>query len=136
MYEDDSSAAHLKEARCLIVYSIGLLLVARSELEIVSQSAKRPRTSSSSYSNSLSQLIPPLLTAIEHEDPLTEDAFQAQVCLGWVHWVLGEPGLALSRIPNNLGRIFSLLSKDGGEPSGWTQVCAVKGAYIRGWCSG
>lgn len=107
-------------------------MVAQAELEIVSYSSRRPLTSSSTAPHSLSQLIPLLLTAIEHESTLSEDAFQAQVCLGWVHWALGEPALAISRLPKDHGRILLAFAEDGKEPSGWTRVCAVKGAFIRG----
>jgi hypothetical protein len=47
---------------------------------------------------------------------------------------LGEPGLAMSRLPKGFEEAIKGLSEGGYEISEWTHVCAVKGAYIRGTC--
>ena len=110
----------------------GLALTARSERQIASISHKPSTTSSTAAASaSLSHLIPALLSAIKHEKS-SEDAFQAKVCLAWLHWAIGEPGLALSRIPTGLASINERLAEDGTVLSGWTHVCIVKGAYIQG----
>lgn len=111
---------------------LGLTTTAHSEYQIATQSNNRPSTSTFTASSGLSQLIPPLLTAIENENTFPEDAFQAQVCLGWLHWVLAEPGLAISRLPANFGLSIEGLSGQATTLAGWTQVCLVKGAYVRG----
>ena len=95
------------------------------------QSSKRP-TTASSLSTGLPQLIPPLLNAIETEKDFPEDVFQAQICLGWIHWTIKEPSLALSRLPANVAESFEKLRHSIGTLAGWTYICLVKGAYIRG----
>ena len=111
----------------------GLALTARSEYQIASESLKRPNTSSSLHTvPNLSDRIPQLLSAAENENIFPEDAFNAQTCLGWLHWSIGEPKLALSRIPSDLANVRARLGKEDRVLSGWTYVSIVKGAYIRG----
>jgi hypothetical protein len=61
-----------------------------------------------------------------------QDAFQATVCLGWLHYVLEEPGLAIARLPKDFAAVASKLSNQGSSPSGWTRVCIIKGAFLKG----
>ena len=105
----------------------GLALTARTEYKITSTSSK----SSANTTSDLSSQISPLITAVENETSFPEDALEGQVCLGWLHWTIGEPGLALSRIPD-VDRVTERLTTAGRTLSGWTHVCIVKGAYIRG----
>lgn len=58
--------------------------------------------------------------------------FQAQICLGWVHWALNEPALAAARLPRDFGETLNTLTSSGEELSSWTKVCLVKGCYIKG----
>jgi hypothetical protein len=58
--------------------------------------------------------------------------FQAQVCLGWVHYTLNEPGLAAARLPKDFGDELNTLVSAGEELTSWTKVCLVKGCYIKG----
>ena len=111
---------------------IGLHLTAQSECRIASQSSSRPTTSSSLSTTGLPQLIPPLLTAADTEKSFQEDAFQARICLGWLHWTINEPSLAITRLPTAFAQVFDRLTRDGSTLTGWTHVCIVKGAYIRG----
>lgn len=110
----------------------GLTLTARSEAQVAAYSTQRPPTAASTASNSLSQGIPSLLTAIEQEGSQGQDAFQATVCLGWLHYVLEEPGLAVARLPKDFGAIATQLSSDTKTLAGWTRVCLVKGTYLKG----
>ncbi|KAI8941063.1 hypothetical protein NX059_002303 [Plenodomus lindquistii] len=109
-----------------------LTLTARSEAQIAAYSAQRPSTASSTASTGLSQVVPTLLTAIEETDSHAQDAFQATVCLGWLHYVLDEPGLAVARLPKDFGAVASQLSAEAATLSGWSRVCLVKGAFLRG----
>ncbi|KAL6704636.1 hypothetical protein ACN47E_008033 [Coniothyrium glycines] len=111
-----------------------LTLTARSEAQIAAYSTQRPSTTASiaAASNSLSPVIPSLLTAIEHEAGQTQDAFQATVCLGWLHYVLDEPGLAVARLPKDFGAIATQLSSETTTLTAWTRVCLVKGTYLKG----
>jgi cargo-transport protein YPP1 len=61
-----------------------------------------------------------------------EDSFQAQVCLGWVHWHLGEPALAVGRLPKNVEEEFAQLDGTNKELAEWTKVCALKASYVKG----
>jgi hypothetical protein len=110
----------------------GLHLTAQSECRIASQSSRRPTTSSSLSTTGLPQLIPSLLTAADNEKAFHEDAFQARVCLGWLHWTINEPSLAVSRLPAAFAQVFDRLTREGATLTRWTHVCIVKGAYIRG----
>jgi hypothetical protein len=73
-----------------------------------------------------------LLTAIEEERDHVQDAFQATVCLGWLHYVLEEPGLAVARLPKDFPSVVSDLTSQGEPLSGWSRVCVVKGAFLKG----
>lgn len=83
-------------------------------------------------STDLAKHIPPLLTAIEQETAYPEDAFEASVCLAWVHYTLGEPALALSRLPKDIQGTFETILESTRLSRKWIQVCAVKGGYIKG----
>lgn len=112
-----------------------LTLTARSEASVAAYSTQRPSTAASTSTSGLSQLIPPLLTAIEEEvnnSNRTQDAFQAAVCLGWLHYVLEEPGLAVARLPKDFGADVAMFANSEGSFSGWSRVCAVKGSYLKG----
>ncbi|KAE8842105.1 hypothetical protein HRS9139_01402 [Pyrenophora teres f. teres] len=118
---------HAPHRRCLT-------LTARSEAQVAAYSAQRPSTASSAKSTGgLSQIIPPLLTAMDSGDTPAQDGFQANVCLGWVHYVCEEPGLAAARLPRDFGAVATqLLAEAGGALSGWSRVCLVKGTYLKG----
>jgi hypothetical protein len=61
-----------------------------------------------------------------------QDAFQATVCLGWLHYVLEEPGLAVARLPKDFSAVASKMASQGSSLSGWSRVCVVKGAFLKG----
>lgn len=75
-------------------------------------------------------VVPKLLAAIEDETTNKEDAYQAQTCAGWLHWVVAEYSLAVSRLPKGLG---DLGSSEG--VSEWTSVSILKAAYLRANCA-
>ncbi|KAL4788060.1 hypothetical protein BJX76DRAFT_353614 [Aspergillus varians] len=107
--------------------------VARAELQIITHShitssAARPSSSSSN----LPELIPSLLSTIDKADGSKHEIFQAQVCLGWVHHTLNEPGLAAARLPKDFKDELDSLTAGGEELSPWTRVCFAKGCYIKG----
>lgn len=72
------------------------------------------------------------MESIEKEQTYKEDRYQAQVCLGWIHWELAELALATSRLPKGIEDEFSQLDGTDHETADWTKVCAVKASYIRG----
>ncbi|KAH4055194.1 hypothetical protein HBI49_204750 [Parastagonospora nodorum] len=115
---------HAPHRKCLTTTS-------RSEAQIAAYSAQRPSTAASTASHNLSQIIPTLLTTIETENETSQDAFQAHVCLGWLHYVLDEPGLAVAHLPKDFRAATASMS-EGGTLTGWSRVCVVKGTYLRG----
>ncbi|KAK1249827.1 hypothetical protein MKX08_009830 [Trichoderma sp. CBMAI-0020] len=77
--------------------------------------------------------LPKLMAVIEAETHSTEERFQAQVGVGWMHWVVGEYALALERLPKSLNEQYPDI--DPANPaSEWTSVCALKAAYLRANC--
>ena len=92
----------------------------------------RPSTATSVQASPIAKYIPKLLDAIEQERKYVEDEFQGQVCLGWIHWQLGEPALAAGRLPKSIEQEFSQLDGTGKESGEWTKVCALKASYIKG----
>jgi hypothetical protein len=111
----------------------GLTLTARSEAQVVAHNTQRPSTAASTASTAtsgLATIIPSLLTAVEDEGDHVQDAFQATICLGWLHYVLDEPGLAIARLPKDFAAVATKL--EGQSMTGWTQVCVVKGAFLKG----
>lgn len=91
----------------------------------------RPTTANSTDASPLVRYIPKLLEAIEQERTYVEDDFQARVCLGWIHWHIGEPGLAVSRLPKSIEQEFAQLDATNKDSAGWTKVCALKASYIK-----
>ncbi|RAL10027.1 putative filamentation protein (Rhf1) [Aspergillus homomorphus CBS 101889] len=109
-----------------------LLEVASAEYQIASHIHKEASTPrSTSASSSLHELVPPLLSTVNRAEGPKQEVFQAQVCLGWVHWTLNEPTLATSRFPANFGETIHDLESAGEELSPWTQACLVKACYLK-----
>lgn len=75
--------------------------------------------------------VPKLLALVKEEHTYAEDRFQAQVCVGWLHWAAGEYNLALDRLPEGFGE-NQVESLD--NLSEWTKVCMLKSAYLRANC--
>lgn len=92
----------------------------------------RPATAASIHTSPVAKYIPRLLDAIENERTYMEDEFQAQVCLGWVHWYLDEPALAAGRLPKSVEQEFAQLDGTNKDSVGWTKICALKASYIKG----
>ncbi|CAG7915479.1 unnamed protein product [Penicillium olsonii] len=109
---------------------LGLIQTATAESRVIAH-LQQQATGDSSLSPTLVELIPALLMTIEKSDGSPQELFQAQVCLGWIHWVLNEPGLAAARLPRDFAVTVESLASGGEEPSTWTEVCLVKGCYIK-----
>ncbi|KAI1134170.1 TPR-like protein [Hypoxylon sp. FL0543] len=96
------------------------------------QSESRPSTAVDSKDLDTAQLVPRLLGAIDAETTYLEDKYQAQVCLGWMHWTVGDYSQAATRLPqsleNELGQV------ELGSISEWTRVCSLKAAYLKANC--
>ncbi|KAJ5287185.1 hypothetical protein N7478_002871 [Penicillium angulare] len=108
-----------------------VIQTATAESRVVAYLQQKTTTESASTPN-LPELIPALLTTIENNDGTPQEIVQARVCLGWIHWTLNEPGLAASRLPKDFTGTIDALLNEGHDLSMWTEVCLVKGCYIKG----
>lgn len=87
----------------------------------------RPSTAVSHKDLEITNLLPKLLEVIDNEHTFHEDKYQAQVCVGWLHWAVGEYSIAVVRLP-------SVLEQDPEQVSEWTRVCTLKAAYLKANC--
>ncbi|KAI1777905.1 hypothetical protein F4818DRAFT_329206 [Hypoxylon cercidicola] len=115
-----------------------LTTTAEIEFAIIQASQKqkpgsRPPTAISPNDLNVAQLAPRLLSAIDAENTYPEDKYQAQVCLGWLHWIAGEYDFASARLPRNLESELPQLDQPNGI-SEWTRVCSLKAAYLKANC--
>ncbi|KAJ4302902.1 hypothetical protein N0V90_001793 [Kalmusia sp. IMI 367209] len=124
------SAPHRGQSHMIADSAIGLTKTARSEAQIARYSTQRPSTASSAAPSDLAAIIPSLLTVIDEEGDHVQDAFQATVCLAWLHYVLEEPGLAIAGLPKDIAAVATKMQE--AAPTGWTRVCIVKGAFLKG----
>lgn len=108
-----------------------MIQTATAESRVIAH-LRQVSTGDASLTPSLVELIPALLMTIENSDGSPQELLQAQVCLGWIHWVLNEPGLAAARLPRDFAATVDSLAGGGEEPTPWTEVCLVKGCYIKG----
>ncbi|KAK7532685.1 filamentation protein-like protein [Phyllosticta citricarpa] len=114
-----------------------LYTTARAEAHVAAhyrvQSAPPPSpTAATPPPPDLRTLIDPLAAALAAEATHKQDAFVAAVCLAWIHSVLDEPDLTLSRLPANFEDKIAELNTGDESLTGWTQVCIIKGAYLKG----
>jgi hypothetical protein len=114
-----------------ILATKGVIQTATAESRVVTYLQQKTSSETASTPN-LPELIPALLTTIENNDGTPEEIVQAQVCLGWIHWALSEPALAAGRLPKDFAVTVDELTAGGQTPSAWTEVCLVKGCYIKG----
>ncbi|KAL8639399.1 MAG: hypothetical protein Q9228_003566 [Teloschistes exilis] len=117
-------AKHAPQRKCL-------QLTAQAECQIANHASARG-SSVSVASSKLSQLVPDLLSVAQESTTHPPDAFQARICLGWLHWTLEEPERALQRLPTDLMEAYKSLGEVETMKPSWTSICAVKGACIRG----
>ncbi|ORY69573.1 uncharacterized protein BCR38DRAFT_88247 [Pseudomassariella vexata] len=96
-------------------------------------SASRPTTAASTKDLEITRFLPKLLDAIDNEQSYLEDRFQAQVCVGWLYWTVGEYELAAARLPQSLDEEFVRFEQTE-NLSEWTRVCTLKAAYLRACC--
>lgn len=114
-----------------ILATKGVIQTATAESRVVTYLQQKTSSESASTPN-LPELIPALLTTIENNDGTPEEIVQAQVCLGWIHWALSEPALAAGRLPKDFVTAVDEMAAGGQARSVWTEVCLVKGCYIKG----
>ncbi|PKS10205.1 hypothetical protein jhhlp_001955 [Lomentospora prolificans] len=123
---------HAPERSCLAL--VAEAEAAISQATLTHASSTRTSTALTAEDLGVAGHLPKILGAIESESHYLEDRFQAKVCVGWLHWVVGEYGLASQRLPQNLDDEYTDL--EGAENvSDWTNVCALKAAYLKANCA-
>ncbi|KAI1464686.1 uncharacterized protein F4812DRAFT_150636 [Daldinia caldariorum] len=115
-----------------------LTTTAETEHAIIKASQKqksesRPTTAVSAADLDVSQLVPRLLGAIDVEATYLEDKYQAQVCIGWLYWTVGEYDTASLKLPDDPESELAQLGQPG-NISEWSWVCALKAAYLKANC--
>ncbi|KAI0460660.1 hypothetical protein F5B21DRAFT_452679 [Xylaria acuta] len=115
-----------------------LTTVVETEYAVIKASQKqttnsRPTTAVSTADLDAARLLPKLLDVIDTERTYPQDRFQAQVCLGWVHWTVGEYDNVLARLPTDQEQELLPLNQPDGV-SEWTRVCALKATYLKAYC--
>ncbi|KAI1106292.1 TPR-like protein [Jackrogersella minutella] len=103
---------------------------------IASQKQKpgsRPATAVSATDLDVAQLVPRLLGAIDAETTYVEDKYQAQVCVGWIHWTVGQYDDASTQLPQNVETELGQVDQPS-SISEWTRVCSLKAAYLKANC--
>ncbi|KAG5927120.1 hypothetical protein E4U42_002569 [Claviceps africana] len=119
---------HAPERMCLT-------LTAETECAIsqVTAAGARPSAAQTAEDLDVSSRFPNLAAAIGQENHYHEDRYQARVCLGWLYWVVGEYGQALTTLPSSLeAEGISLNSTE--TISEWTNLCALKSGYLQANC--
>lgn len=109
-----------------------MIQTATAESRVIVYLQHKASAETTQPSPNLLELIPALLTTIGNNDGSPQEILQAQVCLGWIHWALNEPALAAVRLPKDFAATVSSLTSDGQALTPWTEVCLVKGCYIKG----
>ena len=118
---------------------IGLTLTAETEYAITRAShgisaSDRPSTAAPPKVDlEVPEQLAKLLAAIEEGDISPEERFQAQVCMGWLHWIVKEYGQAGSRLPENFDQEYPQF-EDYSAITEWTKVCALKSTYLKANC--
>lgn len=92
----------------------------------------RSQTATTSDVDIASQ-IPKLVAAIDEEVSQEDDRFKAQVCAGWLHWVLGDYAACASSLPMNITKEEADINPVD-KNAEWTSVCALKAAYLKANC--
>ena len=110
---------------------IGLALTAETECSV--SKATGVHTSATSKELDVPAVLPSLLAAIENETTYEEDKFQAMACIGWMYWAISEYDTALEHLPRSLEQ-EDININPASTTSEWTNVCALKSAYMRANC--
>lgn len=116
---------------------LGLTLAAETECEIAKATdpsgAGRPSTAVTAKDLDAANVLSRLQSAIDGETSFPEDRFQAQVCAGLLHWVVGEFDQAAARLPQDIEQELAQLGTPD-KPSEWTSISALKAAFIKANC--
>ncbi|KAF5013530.1 hypothetical protein FDECE_471 [Fusarium decemcellulare] len=126
---------HAPERACLTLTAETECAIAKTTTAAAAAAAagSRPATATNIGDVNVTDQLPKLLSAIEEEATYETDVFQAQVCAGWLHWVMGEYELCTGRLPENL-KVEDGEINPADRGAEWTSVCALKAAYLKANC--
>lgn len=100
---------------------------------MISHVGSRPvRPSDNAKDSPIAQELSTLPEATEHGSNNEFDTFEATVCLGWIHWILGQPDSAIEKLPVHIIREIGSIERDVHSLDEWAHVTVVKGAYVKG----
>lgn len=106
-----------------------LTLAAASEAHTATSSSRRPGTQASTASHtSLLDNTPKLVQAIEHEQNLPEDAFQANVALHEIYFLRAEWSTVLAGLDRDIARYANSRS----DMTPITRLAVIKSCYFLG----
>ncbi|KAK2742312.1 hypothetical protein FQN57_005400 [Myotisia sp. PD_48] len=111
---------HAPDRKCL-------RLTAQAECRIV-EFLSKGAPGNSTDQGKIRDIVPILQSAMTEAQTTRQDRFQAQICIGWIHWELSEPEEAVSQLPEDFNVVLDWLSGNGIPMSAWTEVCIIKGA--------
>jgi tetratricopeptide (TPR) repeat protein len=117
---------HAPRRRCLT-------LAAASEAQTATSSNRRPGTQTSAASHtSLLDLTPKLVQAVETEQTLFEDAFQANVALHEIYFLRAEWSTVLGGLKTNVWSEVSPFARSPAELNPNTRLAVIKYCYFLG----
>ncbi|KAI2642519.1 hypothetical protein GGS21DRAFT_175769 [Xylaria nigripes] len=122
---------HARDRACLTAaVEIEYAIVQAAQKQI---SFSTSATAGSTLDIDTGRFFPKLLEAINAEHTYPEDKFQAQVCLAWAHWTVGEYNEVSTRLPTDQEKELLPLQQPDGV-SEWTRVCVLKLTYLKANC--
>ncbi|SPJ84090.1 uncharacterized protein FTOL_10606 [Fusarium torulosum] len=114
------------ETECAIAKTTGAGTATHAQTE------GRPATAINTSEINVAEQLPKLEAAIDEEAAHENDRFQAEVCAGWLHWILEDYNQCVTRLPENNLAEGEINPAD--RSAEWTSVCALKAAYLKANC--
>ncbi|KHN99631.1 Tetratricopeptide-like helical [Metarhizium album ARSEF 1941] len=119
---------HAPERQCLALAAETECAISQATL-----AGARPSAAQTARDLDVPTLFPKLAAAIDDEQHHHEDRFQAKVCMGWLHWVVGEYNDAMAILPGSL-EAEGISEERMDTVSEWTNLSALKSAYLKANC--
>ena len=82
--------------------------------------------------SNLGSFVPKLLSIVEKAGDSQQQTFQSRVTLAWIYLSINNAESAASSLPENFATTVEGFSHDRKALSSLTEVCLVKGCYIKG----
>lgn len=124
---------HAPERSCLALTAETECAITKTTNAASAGSDGRPQTAIITPDVDVASQLPKLLQSIDDEISHPDDRFQAQVCVGWLHWVLGEYDLCAAHLPD-IPQLEDGQINPADKSAEWSSVCALKAAYLKANC--